>query len=410
MKLLRILAVPVALISIGIGLWQLESATAGLSVTRTFVGETSVTIFADGATRRVSFSPGVEHIGVLYSSASMAAALDWLDKAFGRTGNGYLDERGPALGLLFFGLTLLGWPLAALLPRVSVPPTGAGLRWRKLLPVAIAPAILTPLILWKMPTHFLPILVGDYITIHFSVYGLLTLAGLWLTTRGAAKESNAPARPDYAVATWANAPSGREAARLAPPPASLMLPGPATTSRAKTHDLVVISDRSRSLGRPTAEAAASEPVRKPVSAKTFIVATLLVAAYSIFAFGAPLDRYVLSFSPIPERVPLILAVLAGTLPFFLADEWLTRGQGAVRGSYPVTKLLFLISLAIAVALNFEKLFFLILVIPIIVIFFIIYGLFSGWANRQTGNPLVSGAANALAFAWAIAVTFPILSL
>ena len=124
----------------------------------------------------------------------------------------------------------------------------------------------------------------------------------------------------------------------------------------------------------------------------------------------PLDRYVLSFSPIPERVPLILAVLAGTLPFFLADEWLTRGQGAARGSYPVTKLLFLISLALAVALNFKKLFFLILIIPIILIFFVIYGFFSGWVNRQTGNPLVGGAATALAFAWAIAVTFPLLRL
>jgi hypothetical protein len=119
---------------------------------------------------------------------------------------------------------------------------------------------------------------------------------------------------------------------------------------------------------------------------------------------------VLSFSPIPERVPLILAVLAGTLPFFLADEWLTRGHGAARGSYPVTKLLFLISLAIAVALNFKKLFFLILIIPIILIFFIIYGFFSGWVNRRTGNPLVGGAAIALAFAWAIAVTFPLLRL
>ena len=29
------------------------------------------------------------------------------------------------------------------------------------------PALLTPLILWKMPTDFLPILLGDYLTLHF---------------------------------------------------------------------------------------------------------------------------------------------------------------------------------------------------------------------------------------------------
>jgi ABC-type polysaccharide/polyol phosphate export permease len=118
---------------------------------------------------------------------------------------------------------------------------------------------------------------------------------------------------------------------------------------------------------------------------------------------------VLSFSPIPEQVPFIVAALAGTVPFFLADEWLTRGQGAARGSYSVTKLLFLISLAVAVALNVKELLFLVLIIPVILIFFIICGFFSGWVNRRTGNPLVGGAANALAFAWAIAVAFPLLS-
>ncbi len=45
MKLLRILAVPVALFCIGAGLWQLESTTAGLSISRTSVGETPVTVF-----------------------------------------------------------------------------------------------------------------------------------------------------------------------------------------------------------------------------------------------------------------------------------------------------------------------------------------------------------------------------
>jgi pimeloyl-ACP methyl ester carboxylesterase len=366
--------------------------------------------FSDGTARRVSFSPGVEHIGVLYSPESMARARDWLAKVFGRNGNGYLDERGPALGLLFFGLTLLGWPLAALLPRVSVPPTGAGLSWRRLLPVAIAPAILTPLILWQMPTNFLPILLGDYITIHFALYGLLTLAGLWLVTRGVPKQVSTSPRPDYAVATWANPPSSRESTPIVPPPPNLMLPGPGAKALVRTNEIVPIAQRNRRLTLAGgALASPLPPVRNSFSTKKFIIATLLAAAYSIFAFGAALDRYVLSFSPIPERVPLILAALAGTLPFFLADEWLTRGQGAARGSYPVTKLLFLISLALAAALNYKKLFFLILIIPIILIFFIIYGFLSGWVSRRTGTPLVGGAASALAFAWAIAVTFPLFS-
>ena len=380
MKLLRLLAVAVALICIGAGLWQLETTTAGLSIAQATVGKTPVTVF------------------------------DWLDKVFGRSGNGYLDERGPALGLLFFGLTLLGWPLAAMLPRVSISPTGAELEWRRLLPVAIAPAILTPLILWKMPANFLPILLGDYITIHFALYGLLTLAGLWLVKRGVPKRTRAAPPPGYAVATWANKPSARAETPIAPPPPNLMLPGPNTGAPFRTNEIVPIAQRNRSLALAAAAPAPPlPPMQNSLSYKKFIAATILVAAYSIVAFGALLDRYVLSFSLVPEQVPLILAVLAGALPFFLADEWLTRGQDAARGSYPATKLLFLISLAIAVALNVKKLFFLIMIIPLILIFFIICGLFSGWVNRRTGNPLVGGAANALAFAWAMAVTFPLLS-
>ncbi len=400
MKLLRILAVPIALICIGAGLWQLETTTAGLSITQATVGKTPVTVFR----------PGSAAAAPMVAAHGFAEARDRLDKAFGRSGNGYLDERGPALGLLFFGLTLLAWPLAAMLPRVSIPPAGAELEWRGLLPVAIAPAILTPLILWKMPTNFLPILLGDYITIHFALYGLLTLAGLWLVKRGVPKQTRAAPPPGYAVATWANKPSAPEGTPIAPPPPNLMLPGPTTGAPFRTNEIVPIAQRNRRLTLAAAAPASSlPPMRNSLSYKKFIAATILVATYSIFAFGAPLDRYVLSFSPIPEQVPLILAALAGTLPFFLADEWLTRGQDAARGSYPVTKLLFLISLAIAVALNVKKLFFLIMIIPVILIFFIICGFFSGWVNRRTGNPLVGGAANALAFAWAIGVTFPLLS-
>jgi hypothetical protein len=93
----------------------------------------------------------------------------------------------------------------------------------------------------------------------------------------------------------------------------------------------------------------------------------------------------------------------------LSDEWLTRGKDSARGAYALSKLIFLISLGIATALDFERLFFLIIIIPVILLFFLIFGLFSSWIYRRTGDPLVAGIAHALAFAWAIGVTFPILA-
>jgi dienelactone hydrolase len=124
--------------------------------------------FAAGTARRASFSPGVEHVGVLYSRASMAAALSWLDAAFGtaRRDQPYLDARGPWVLLLIAGLTALAWPLSRALPELRRAPAGAGLGWRAIWPCLIVPAVATPLLLRAAPTHFLPILVGDYLALH----------------------------------------------------------------------------------------------------------------------------------------------------------------------------------------------------------------------------------------------------
>ena len=291
--------------------------------------------FADGTARRASFSPGVEHIGVLYSADSLREAADWLGHVFGMAPAGFMDARGPMLGLLFAGLIALAWPLAGWLPRLVPQPVGAGLTWRRLLPLALGPAVLTPLILWKLPTQFLPILLGDYLTAHLALYGLLTVAALY----------------------WAGAP--------APPKLS----------------------RRSSIAFP--------------------VIIVLVAAYSILAIGLGVDAYVTSFMPILARWQVISVVMLGTMPYFLADEWLTHGVPAPRGATVFTKLCLLASLAGAVALNFERLFFLIIIIPAMLVFLTIYGLFSRWVYRRTGHPLAAGAGNALALAWAIAVTFPL---
>ena len=61
----------------------------------------------------------------------------------------------------------------------------------------------------------------------------------------------------------------------------------------------------------------------------------------------------------------------------------------------------------AVALNPERLFFLIIIVPVIFIFFVVYGLISRWTYSRTGDPRVAALGNAAGLAFAIAVTFPI---
>ena len=294
---------------------------------------------AAGTARRFVLAEGAEHIGVIYSRDALTETRDWLNAAFGKTDAGVIDRRGKWLALLFAGLVALAWPLSGLLPVLSSTPRGAGLGWRRMAPVAVAPAVLTPLLLWKAPTDFLPILLGDYLVAHFVVYGVLTALGLWLT-RSRAGEAASPAPPSWVAA---------------------------------------------------------------------IVVSLPIAAYYIVAMGAPIDLFVTSFMPTALRWLIIPAMFVGTSLYFLTDEWLTRGVGAARGGYAFSKACFLASLMGAVALNPQKLFFLIIIVPVILVFFIVYGLVSRWTYARTKDPRVAALGAAAGLAWAIGVTFPIVS-
>jgi hypothetical protein len=72
-------------------------------------------------------------------------------------------------------------------------------------------------------------------------------------------------------------------------------------------------------------------------------------------------------------------------------------------------LAFLLSLVLAIALNPQRLFFLAIIVPAILLLFVIYGLFSRWTSARTASPAVAAVANALAFAWFVALTFPLVA-
>lgn len=134
---------------------------------------------------------------------------------------------------------------------------------------------------------------------------------------------------------------------------------------------------------------------------------LAVTLGTTLAFGFALDGWVASVQPIAMRLPLIAAMVIGLLPFFLADEWMTRGARPVKGGYALTKALLLASLLLAVALNLGELFFLIIIVPVILLLFIVFGLLGGWVGRRSGQPLIAAFSNALLFGWLIAVSFPV---
>ena len=335
------------------------------------LADTTYGRFEDGTARRATQAAGVEHIGVLYSADTLNETLAWLNTAFGRAParDPFIDSRGPWLGLLMLGVVALAWPLSQLLPVLRPllqpgrptmqtedpsrlrPPRLLWWRWRGQAPVTLLPALLTPLLLWKLPSDFLPLLLGDYLMLHFALYGLLTMAGLWWLGKRPA--------PD--------APSRRAALALAP------------------------SQRA-----------------------ALALALLLASAYALLAVGVPVDRYVFNVQPQALRLPLMAALCAGTLPYFWADEWLTREgltphSAPPRAAYFFSKLCFLLSLVAAIALNPERLFFLALIVPAVLLMFVVYGLFSRWMFKRTGLAAVGATANALAFGCFMGATFPIVA-
>ncbi len=130
----------------------------------------------------------------------------------------------------------------------------------------------------------------------------------------------------------------------------------------------------------------------------------LVLIWTIGVFGFALHRYGANFWPSPERLAIIAALSLGAVPFMLADNWLVHD--ARMGRRVLARLGFLVSLAIAVALDFEGLFFLILIAPVIVLFYVSFGRVGRVSAARYGAG-GAGLALGLALAWALGVSFPL---
>ncbi len=140
-----------------------------------------------------------------------------------------------------------------------------------------------------------------------------------------------------------------------------------------------------------------------------VVPALALLVFGIAVFGGALDRYAASFMPHAERLPIILVLALGAVPFTLADSLLTEGGRAPVWRRLFSKVAFLASLGFAVALDPERLYFLAMVFPVVLLFFLVYGLMGSWVGRRGGKPMVPGLALGLILAWALGVSFPMIA-
>ena len=128
--------------------------------------------------------------------------------------------------------------------------------------------------------------------------------------------------------------------------------------------------------------------------------------WGLGVFGLALDRYGANFWPIPERLAIIAALALGTVPYMAADALATLATGASLLRRLAARAALLGSLALAVALDFERLFFLAIILPVILLYFVVFGSMGRWVGLRSGATPV-GLALGLILAWSLGVSFPL---
>ncbi len=131
-----------------------------------------------------------------------------------------------------------------------------------------------------------------------------------------------------------------------------------------------------------------------------------LALYGIVVFGGIMDRFVGSFVPHAGRIPVMAAILPGAVLAMLADALLSEATRAAFWRRAVARGMFLLSLGLAVVLDFERLFFLIIILPVILLFYLSYGTMGRFVGRRTGSVVAVGLGLGVILGWALGVTFP----
>ena len=141
---------------------------------------------AAGTGRKLVIIPGVEHISILFSPATHAAARDWLDATFSPQpgASDYTDRRVLWYALEVLGAFLIGAALAPLVAESSPATKSTRPLWHRLAAMA-GGSLGATLLLWLVGQVGLELhetfglLVGGYIILWFGIAGILSLLLLW---------------------------------------------------------------------------------------------------------------------------------------------------------------------------------------------------------------------------------------
>jgi len=137
------------------------------------------------------------------------------------------------------------------------------------------------------------------------------------------------------------------------------------------------------------------------------LAGLVLMGLGLGLLGGFIDRYAAAFWPVGVRWAIFASIALGAVPMMLADSIL-RGGGAARWRRSLwVRLAFLASLGIAVFLDLEALFFLLMIIPLIAVFYGTFGTIASAIGMRSRSIWGPGVGLGIVLAWALSVTFPL---
>jgi len=132
-----------------------------------------------------------------------------------------------------------------------------------------------------------------------------------------------------------------------------------------------------------------------------------IIVFVIFGFGVfalALDRYAAAFLPVGPRAALMVVLAIGCLPFMVADRVLVHGaalwQRFVARAVPV------LALGSCMILFPQRMGLLFTVLPVLVLFYAVYGTMGHLLSRRQGAE-TAGLALGIVLAWSIAASTPL---
>ncbi len=139
------------------------------------------------------------------------------------------------------------------------------------------------------------------------------------------------------------------------------------------------------------------------------VTVAVLVVFGIVLFGGMMDRYVTAFLPAGIRPFLFIVITIGAVPYMFGETKLLEAGNAGFAYSLAARLCFISSLLVATVLTPERLEFMWVILPLILIYFVVFGTIGGWFGRRTGSVSAVGYGLGIVLAWVLAVSLPMIA-